>query len=313
MRLVVTGGAGFIGGAAVNHFLSAGDEVLIVDNLTYASNLDGLLCSKIEKIDVCDTDSFTKVLKDFEPDLVFHFAAETHVDNSIKDYRVFTRTNVEGTASVLSACSKTSTKLCHISTDEVYGPAESRSFSEKDPLHPMNPYSVTKAAADLMVQAFKNTYGLDYLIIRPSNNFGPRQNKEKFIPKLINCLNTGEIFPMYGAGDQSREWTYVQDTASYLRKIIERPNLEWNSIYNLSSGISLTNLEAARKIIEIYNRISGENKTPEEILRFSTDRPGHDRKYSIETEKIERLLRFNYTTFEQGIENTVKYLGKKEK
>ncbi len=228
------------------------------------------------------------------------------MDNSISDCKDFIRTNVEGTASILDVCRKTKTKLCHISTDEVYGPATTRPFIEDDRLSPMNPYSSTKAAGDMLVQSYRNTYGIDYVIVRPSNNYGPGQHKEKFIPKLLDCINNGEKFPLYGAGDQEREWTFVKDTVKRIRGLLTCHKIEWNSIYNLSSGITLTNIHAANKIISLYNEIKDTNLRLEDVIAFSKDRPGHDRKYWISSKKLDLILASQYTMFDAGIRETIK-------
>ena len=306
MKAIITGGAGFIGGAAVEHFIKMGDEVLVIDSLTYASNLRRLVLSHIEKVDVCDKSRLLDIVKDFKPDCVFHFAAETHVDNSIRDYAPFIKTNIEGSASVADACRLTKTRLCHVSTDEVYGPATERPFVETDALSPMNPYSATKAAADIMLQSFDNTYGLDYLIVRPSNNFGPHQHKEKFIPKLLECLKNHQVFPLYGAGDQIREWTYVFDTARLIRLLVKNKDTQWNTIYNLSSGISMKNIDASRKIVQIFNKMNNTDIDINDVVKTAFDRPGHDKKYWINTDKINQLLIPNYTSFDLGIKEIIK-------
>lgn len=306
MKVIITGGAGFIGSAAVKHFLNAGDDVVIVDNLTYAGNLKNTeLCTFI-KLDVCDSKGVFKVINDYEPDFIVHFAAETHVDNSITNCKNFARTNLEGTISILDACRKTGTKLCHVSTDEVYGPADKRPFTENDSLRPMNPYSSTKAAADMMVQSYRNTYGIDYIIVRPSNNYGPGQHKEKFIPKLLDCIENNLPFPLYGVGDQEREWTFVKDTAKRIRSLITCKKTEWNSAYNLSSGITLKNIDAASKIIEIYNKEKNKKIKIEDVVKFSTDRPGHDKKYWISSERLDTIVGGAYTTFDAGIRAILK-------
>lgn len=301
MKVIITGGAGFIGGHAVRQFVDSGDEVINIDKLTYAGKEENTKASTFIKLDICETELLLKTVVHYKPDFIVHFAAETHVDNSIAGCADFIRTNVEGTASILNVCRETKTKLCHVSTDEVYGPAYDKPFTEQDRLSPMNPYSVTKAAADMMIQAYKNTYGLDYVIVRPSNNYGPGQHKEKFIPKLLDCIRSNKEFPLYGAGDQEREWTYVKDTAKRIRSLLTCHKTEWNSVYNLSSGISMTNIQAAQRIITLFNESQKTNVMVQDVVKSSTDRPGHDKKYWISSEKLDTLLGDSYTKFDAGI------------
>jgi dTDP-glucose 4,6-dehydratase len=305
MRVIITGGAGFIGSHAVQHFVESGDDVLNIDKLTYASRLELLEISKFKELDVCDTDFLIHEIKEHNPDFLIHFAAETHVDKSIDSCQEFVRTNVNGVASVLDACRVTKVKLCHISTDEVYGPALNRPYFESDSLNPRNPYSATKAAGDMLVKSYENTYNVKNIIIRPSNNYGPRQHSEKFIPKLINCLENGQEFPLYGAGDQEREWTFVEDTVKIIRQLLLSNMTMWNSTYNLSSGICSNNLSTSRAVIDVYNRIKGKNFRLEDVVKVSKDRPGHDKKYWISTEKLKSILKFNYTEFQHGLIKTI--------
>jgi len=310
MKVLMTGAAGFIGGHAYDHYTSLGDEVLVVDKLSYAANPE--IKTKIKnliELDISDRDLLL-VIKDFKPDVIVNFAAETHVDNSIKDSYDFIVSNVLGTANLLDACRDLKIKMCHISTDEVYGPANDKPFFENDRLNPMNPYSATKAAADMMIKAYKNTHKVDYLIIRPSNNYGPKQNKEKFIPKLVDCLLNGDQFPLYGNGDQKREWTFVEDTAAITRKIILNEK-KWNSIYNVSSGIMHSNLEVINLVLESYHKITGKKNNLQSVIKNVVDRPGHDKKYWISTKALESLIKHRYTDFQSGIQKTVNSYVKK--
>jgi len=300
----MTGAAGFIGSHAYDHYISCGDEVLVIDKFSYAANLEQK--NKIKNLiemDISDKD-LLPIIKDFKPQIIVNFASETHVDNSIKDSYDFIVSNTLGTANLLDACRDFNIKLCHISTDEVYGPANDRPFNEKDRLNPMNPYSVTKAAADMMIKAYKNTHKIDYVIIRPSNNYGPNQNKEKFVPKLISCILNETKFPLYGLGDQKREWTYVEDTASITRKIILNEK-KWNSIYNISSGIMHSNINVIKQICISYSRLTGKKIHHNDVIKSVLDRPGHDKKYWISTKEIDSLLKHNYVKFELGIHKTI--------
>jgi dTDP-glucose 4,6-dehydratase len=218
MKVLLTGAAGFIGGHAYDYFTSKNDEVLVVDKFSYAADLQARKrISNLIELDICDH-SLLDVVADFCPEFIINFAAETHVDNSIINNTEFIKSNILGTTNILDICKRLNVKLCHISTDEVYGPAYSFPFTENDKLSPMNPYSATKASADLMISAYHNTHSVQYLIVRPSNNYGPRQNKEKFIPKLIDSIINEKKMPLYGNGNQLREWTYVEDTCKAIRK-----------------------------------------------------------------------------------------------
>lgn len=310
MRVLMTGAAGFIGGHAYDHYVSCKDEVLVVDKFSYAANPAAR--DKIKNLidmDMSDKD-LLPLIKDFKPEVIVNFAAETHVDNSIKDSYDFIVSNTLGTANLLDACRDYKIKICHISTDEVYGPATDRPFTEKDRLNPMNPYSATKAAADMMIKAYRNTHKVDYVIVRPSNNYGPNQNNEKFIPKLIDCIVKGKKFPLYGAGDQKREWTYVADTASITRKIVLSEK-KWNSTYNVSSGIMYSNLQVVSFVCDSYHKLTGKKIDPKSLIENVTDRPGHDRKYWISTKELESLLKHNYINFQSGIQKTVTSYVKK--
>ena len=304
MRVIITGGAGFIGGHAVKHFVSQGDTVLNIDKLTYAASHKNTTYSDFIELDIRDTNELKSIVKNYKPDYVINFAAETHVDNSINSVNEFISSNVEGVASVLNVCKEANVKLCHISTDEVYGPAINKPFTENDQLNPMNPYAATKAAGDLLIKSFNNTYKLPYLILRPSNNYGPDQNKEKFIPKLIDAIRHGKKFPLYGDGLQIREWTYVKDTVQIIRKIIVHEN-EWNSTYNITSGISKTNLEVIQKTLSIYNQINQQNFDFNDVIQHVEDRKGHDKKYWIESDKINKIISHDHAKFDDVIKEII--------
>lgn len=307
MKVIITGGAGFIGGHAVRHFVESGDEVLNIDKLTYAGRVENTHSSQFKKLDICETNELHDVVKNFSPDYVINFAAETHVDNSIVSSREFIRSNLEGATSVMDVCRKVGIPLCHISTDEVYGPAIDRPFTENDPLRPMNPYSATKAAADLMLASHKNTYDFNYIIVRPSNNYGPGQYPEKFIPKLVNCLNKDEPFSLYGSGNQEREWTHVFDTVAIIRKLLLSKDTLWKngSIYNLSSGVTLKNKDAACIIIDEYNKKYKTSYDHNSVLQTVKDRPGHDKKYWISSDNIKNVVSHQFINFFDGIKTII--------
>jgi|TARA_B100000287_G_scaffold427966_1_gene478543 dTDP-glucose 4,6-dehydratase len=277
MRVVVTGGFGFIGSSFVNYLDSLGHEVLIVDKITYAANVDNVHAANntilaVEK-DICDITE--EDLGDYE--YLVNFAAESHVDNSIKDGRPFVRSNVEGTFNLLELARKNSNlkKFIQISTDEVYGNMDDYDktvlANESFPLVGSSYYSSTKASADLLVQAAGRTYGLPYLITRTCNNFGVNQNKEKFIPTIFNCINNDIEIPIYGDGNQIREWIWVEDNVKILYKLM----LENTGIKNIGSGDRWTNKELIQLIADISNK--------EIKFKFVEDRLGHDTRYGMQT------------------------------
>jgi len=277
MRVVVTGGFGFIGSSFVNYLDSLGHEVLIVDKLTYAANVNNINAATntilaVEK-DICNVTA--EDLGDYE--YLVNFAAESHVDNSIKDGRPFVRSNVEGTFNLLELARKNSylKKFIQISTDEVYGDMEDYGegvlADETFSLIGSSYYSSTKASADLLVQAAGRTYGIPYLITRTCNNFGVNQNKEKFIPTILNCINNDIEIPIYGDGNQIREWIWVEDNVKILYKLM----LENTGVKNIGSGDRWTNRELIQLIADISNK--------EIKFKFVEDRLGHDTRYGMQT------------------------------
>jgi dTDP-glucose 4,6-dehydratase len=224
-----------------------------------------------------------------------NFAAETHVDNSIKDAIEFVKTNVEGVLSILNVCRDRNIELIHLSTDEVYGPASYVPFDEMTPLNPKNPYAATKAAADHLIISYVNTYGIKYKIVRPSNNFGPRQHDEKFIPKIVKSVKERNNIPVYGDGSQKRQWTYVKDTARIIYKIAtECPD----GIYNISDGNVVTNNDLVNQILSLMNCDSN-------LKTYVKDRPGHDKMYWITSRKINSLIEMEFTNFNTALKETV--------
>ena len=277
MKIVVTGGAGFIGSSFANLCLEKGHEVLVIDKITYAGSLKNLnLDSSNIKLILEDINKVTA--EDLgEYDYLVNFAAESHVDNSIKDGRPFVRSNVEGTFNLLELARKNSNlkKFIQISTDEVYGNMDDYDktvlANESFPLVGSSYYSSTKASADLLVQAAGRTYGLPYLITRTCNNFGVNQNKEKFIPTIFNCINNDIEIPIYGDGNQIREWIWVEDNVKILYKLM----LKNTGIKNIGSGDRWTNKELIQLIADISNK--------EIKFKFVEDRLGHDTRYGMQT------------------------------
>jgi len=301
LKVLIIGGAGFIGSHAVAHFVESGDTVFVADKLTYAGKRDRvspyLKVGAFKQLDICDQFELNRVFNVWTPEVVVNFAAETHVDNSIHDVGPFVKTNFEGACNVMTACRRHTALYCHLSTDEVYGDAADSDigFESTDALRPRNPYSATKAAADMMLMANLNTHKQSFLAFRPSNNYGPNQHGEKFLPKLIESMLTGKSFPLYGDGSQMREWTYAGDTARGIRETIMSGVR--NRFFNLTSGFTDTNLNVTR-IVERAVRARGIE--PHDVVKCSTDRPGHDRKYWIEND-----VKINFTPFAEGLEKTL--------
>ena len=272
MRIIITGGAGFIGSSFTNYCVKLGHDVLVVDKLTYAADPDNIPKVPILKMDICDVTP-----EDLGPyDVLVNFAAESHVDNSIKDGKPFVRTNVEGTFNLLEVARQNPKlkKFVQISTDEVYGDMDDYDTQvladETFPLIGSSYYSSTKASADLLVQAAGRTYGLPYLITRTCNNYGSLQHDEKLLPTIINCVKNNIPVPIYGDGKNIREWIHVHDNTSFIWDLIEK---DASGIHNISSGERYTNLD----IIEMIENIL--NKKIE--IKFVEDRKGHDRRYGI--------------------------------
>ena len=272
MRIIITGGAGFIGSSFTNYCVKLGHDVLVVDKLTYAADPDNIPKVPILKMDICDVTP-----EDLGPyDVLVNFAAESHVDNSIKDGKPFVRTNVEGTFNLLEVARQNPKlqKFVQISTDEVYGDMDDYDTQvladETFPLIGSSYYSSTKASADLLVQAAGRTYGLPYLITRTCNNYGSLQHDEKLLPTIINCVKNNIPVPIYGDGKNIREWIHVHDNTSFIWDLIEK---DASGIHNISSGERYTNLDIIEMIENILNR--------KIEIKFVEDRKGHDRRYGI--------------------------------
>jgi dTDP-glucose 4,6-dehydratase len=326
MRIIVTGGAGFIGSAVIRHLIARTEhEVLNLDKLTYAGNLSSLRtaegCSRYDfvKTDICDAPRVSEVMQAFKPGAVMHLAAESHVDRSIDGPAAFLETNVVGTFNLLSVAQayweslpqteREPFRFLHISTDEVYGSlAETGFFTESTPYDPRSPYSASKAASDHFVQAWWHTYGLPVLLTNCSNNYGPYHFPEKLIPLVVlNALDEKPL-PIYGKGDNVRDWLYVDDHAKALHLVLEkgRPGEK----YNIGGNNERTNLQVVGTICgildELRPRVSGTSYR--DLIVFVTDRPGHDRRYAIDASKIKRDLGWTPEhTFETGVRDTVRW------
>jgi dTDP-glucose 4,6-dehydratase len=301
VKLVVAGGAGFIGSNYVRHRIAVhpGDSVVVYDKLTYAGrpeNLKDLPTDRVELVegDIADRDAVRATLEGC--DAVVNFAAESHVDRSIESPGEFITTDVFGAFVLLEAARDAGIRHLQISTDEVYGSIEDGSFTEDSPLDPSSPYSASKAGGDLIVSAFHHTYGADALLCRSSNNYGPYQHPEKLIPLCILNALAGDPLPVYGDGMQIRNWLFVDDNCAAIDAVLERG--EAGEVYNVGGPDELPNIEVVRKICELTGR-------DESLIEYVTDRPGHDRRYSLASEKVEGLGWDAGVGFEQGLERTV--------
>lgn len=307
MRLIVTGGAGFIGSNFVRYVLDHTDHhVTTLDSLTYAGtkdNLEGILEDErhqFVKGDIRDADLVDDLAS--SNDAIVNFAAESHVDRSIEGSEPFVSTNVQGAQVLLDAAVEHDhDRFVQISTDEVYGEVLDGEFRESDRLNPRNPYSATKASADLLAQSYYTTHGLPILITRSSNNFGPRQHREKLIPKFITRAKEERPLPLYGDGRHVREWTYVEDNCQAITKVLEEGGP--GEVYNIGGGEELSNLEVTTRILDEL----GKSK---DLVEFVEERPGHDRRYSLNCGKIHNLGWSSDWTFEEGLQKTVKYYNK---
>lgn len=311
MRILVTGGCGFIGSNFIRYYLKTYPEISIinVDKLTYAGNLENLSdlshSNRYHFIrgDIADEARMEEVIQK-GMDAIVNFAAESHVDRSIEDPGAFMRTNIFGTFALLEAVRKISKgkkiRFLHISTDEVYGSlGEAGAFTEETPPAPNSPYSASKTAADMMVRAYHHTYGLPTLITRCSNNYGPYQFPEKLIPLMISNAMEDKELPIYGDGLNIRDWIYVEDHCRALDQVLQQG--KEGEVYNIGGGSERTNLHVAQTILERLGK-------PHSLIRFVADRPGHDRRYAIDFSKIKRELGWTpKISFEDGIDRTIEW------
>lgn len=310
MKILVTGGAGFIGGNFCHYMVNtySTDTIICVDKLTYAGNMETLapIMEKdnfiFYKADIADRTAIFDIFKKEHPDIVVNFAAESHVDRSILDPEIFLRTNIIGTSVMLDACREYGiTRYHQVSTDEVYGdlPLDRPDlfFTEETPLHTSSPYSASKASADLLVQAYVRTYHLPCTISRCSNNYGPYHFPEKFIPLMIANVLHGKKIPVYGTGENIRDWLYVEDHCVAIDTILRKGTV--GEIYNIGGHNERTNIDVAKTVLKELGK-------GEDFIEYVTDRPGHDRRYAINPEKIHTELGWlPNTSFEDGIKKTV--------
>ena len=337
MKILITGGAGFIGSAVIRYIINnTADSVINVDKLTYAGNLESLLeiaqseryC--FEQVDICDRAELDRVFKTHQPDAVMHLAAESHVDRSITGPAEFIQTNIVGTYNLLEAArqywsslkddAKKVFRFHHISTDEVYGdlphPDEQDGklplFTEETSYAPSSPYSASKASSDHLVRAWLRTYGFPTIITNCSNNYGPYHFPEKLIPLVILNALDGKALPIYGKGDQIRDWLYVEDHARALYKVVTEGDI--GETYNIGGHNEKQNLEVVQTICSILDDLVPQEAKYSEQIAYVSDRPGHDRRYAIDSSKMSKEL--NWTpieTFETGLRKTVQwYLDNQE-
>ena len=335
-KILVTGGAGFIGSALVRFLLKETDnKVVNLDCLTYAGNLNSIPKKIInndkyvfEKINICNKTLLKKVFSKYEPDFVMHLAAESHVDRSISNPEQFINTNILGTYNLLecayeqwSSFGKIDNKkhrFHHISTDEVYGELLDKdpSFSEKSPYKPNSPYSASKASSDLLVRAWGKTYKFPYVITNCSNNYGPYHFPEKLIPLSIIKALKGESLPVYGKGNQIRDWLYVDDHVKALYKVVTQS--ENNQTFNIGGNNELRNIDVVNKIClvldELIDKKPNNIKKFSELISFVDDRPGHDFRYAIDNTKIKNILKWEpFETFDSGLRKTIMWYLENEK
>ena len=331
MKILVTGGAGFIGSAVVRHIIeNTSDSVVNLDKLTYAGNLESLRSVNsndrytFEQVDICNREELDRVFKSHKPDAVMHLAAESHVDRSITGPAEFIQTNIVGTYTLLEAAreywnilnddDKKSFRFHHISTDEVYGdlphPDEQECelplFTEETSYAPSSPYSASKASSDHLVRAWLRTYGFPTVVTNCSNNYGPYHFPEKLIPLVIFNALEGKDLPIYGKGDQIRDWLYVEDHARALYKVLTEGIV--GETYNIGGHNEKKNIEVVQNICEILDTLVPKSNKYAEQITYVADRPGHDRRYAIDSSKMSEEL--NWTpveTFESGLLKTINW------
>ena len=331
-KVLITGGAGFIGSNYVEYVLkNSNDEIFVLDKLTYAGNLKNLenVSDKITFIkgDICDMEMVQKLFAEHQFQKVVHFAAESHVDNSISGPSEFIQTNIVGTFNLLQSAYKTwmsgpndikedfeNARFLHISTDEVYGTlGETGLFTEETSYAPNSPYSASKASSDFIVRSYFHTYGLPVVTTNCSNNYGPNQHKEKLIPTIIRKAISGEPIPIYGDGKNVRDWLYVMDHCSGIYLALEKGKL--GETYNIGGRNERENLYIANVICELLDEMLPKNASHKEQITFVKDRPGHDFRYAIDASKIENELGWKAKeNFETGIQKTIAwYLVNKDR
>jgi dTDP-glucose 4,6-dehydratase len=323
MRMIVTGGAGFIGSALARIAVAQGHDVLVLDKLTYAGNrsslrdIEGSARFSFRQADICDDAAMASALDDFQPDAVFHLAAESHVDRSITGAGAFIETNIVGTFRLLQAtrgywdklpaAKRDAFRFLHVSTDEVYGSLGADGLFREDTAYdPRSPYSASKAASDHLASAWHHTYGLPVLISNCSNNYGPYHLPEKLIPLVILNGLDGRSLPVYGDGMNVRDWLYVEDHARALITIVEKGRV--GETYNVGGRNERANLHVVERICDLLDKHAPANDPRRKLITFVKDRPGHDQRYAIDATKLESELGWRaQENFETGIERTIRW------
>jgi dTDP-glucose 4,6-dehydratase len=303
LKIVITGGAGFIGSEMVRQLARTSDQVTVIDSLTYAGNQDSISVVadrvKFEKIDIRDKNAIKGFFANSKIDSVVNFAAETHVDNSITAPEIFLETNILGTFNLLEAAREHKFRFLQVSTDEVYGSISKGEFRECDKLAPSSPYSASKASAEMLLQAYVTTYSVEALGVRCSNNYGYYQNREKLIPAFIERMIHGQKLPVYGTGKNVREWIHVSDSVAGIIRVLNGGKV--GEFYNISSHDFRENIEVTRKIIEFF-------QGDESCIEYVEDRLGHDFRYSIDSSKIRSELGWApLVEFETGLKETIQW------
>lgn len=311
-NILITGGAGFIGSHVVKRFQEKGIKIIVLDSLTYASNLSNIKDCQftLEKCDIRNANAVNNVFETHNITDVIHLAAESHVDNSITNPNIFAETNVIGTLNLLNSASKYKVnRFYHVSTDEVYGSLglDDSSFTENTPYDPRSPYSASKASSDHFVRAFYHTYNLPVVISNCSNNYGPHQHQEKLIPKVITNIVNGLPIPVYGDGKNIRDWLWVGDHADAIYKIFHEGKV--GETYNIGGMHELSNIELIHNICEVMSEyLEKPLEDIKKLITFVEDRKGHDLRYAINTDKIWSELRWEpQKDFKDGIKETMKY------
>jgi len=307
-KILVTGGAGFIGSAFVRQAIARKQKIAVLDALTYAGDRKRLASVKGQyafyRVNIVHAKALDELIKKVKPTIIVHFAAETHVDRSILDAKPFIETNITGTQNLIqSALNHKIKRFIHISTDEVYGESKTGRFKEDAPLAARNPYSASKAAGELLINAAIETHHLPAIIIRPSNNYGPWQYPEKFIPVILAKALNNEKIPVYGRGKQIREWLFVEDCAKAIHLIVKKGKV--GSIYNIGTQFECTNIATAHSVLRAL-------KKPKTLIKYVKDRPGHDFRYSVNYNKLKQLGWSPKISFKNGLQSTIEWYSNNE-
>ena len=321
--ILVTGGAGFIGSHVVKRFVTQypSYHILNLDKLTYCGDQENLKEISLAKNytfilgDICDNKLLKNIFEEYSPEAIIHLAAESHVDNSITNPNIFVETNVIGTCNLLNMAVKYGVeRFYHVSTDEVYGDLKlnEEPFIETTPYEPKSPYSASKAASDHFVRAYGNTYGINYVISNCSNNYGPNQYPEKLVPKVIECILNKKPIPVYGDGKNIRDWLYVEDHVKAIDLIFHEGIS--GETYNVGGDCEKTNIDLIRSLCDEIDFILDNNKSSTELIEFVTDRKGHDFRYAVNSDKLQKELGWEpETSFKLGIKETINWYIKKFK